>query len=144
MKDFNKVFLDTAPIIYFLNADSDFRPKMTQILSCLISSKCLMVTSVITCAEYLVHPYRHENISAVSAFWQFLAESDIRICDIDRNIAGKAAQIRAEYQSIKAFDSMQLACACYTNCDLFLTNDKQLRQFSEILCLTVEEWGGEV
>lgn len=144
MNDFNKAFLDTAPLIYFLNINSDFRPKVTHILSYLTKSNCLLVTSAITCAEYLVHPYRHENISAVSAFWQFLSESDIHICDIDRNIADKAAQIRAEYQSIKAFDSMQLACACYTNCDLFLTNDKQLRQFSEISCITVEEWECEV
>ena len=140
MKDFNKVFLDTAPLIYFLNEHSDFRPKVTSILSCLTKNNCSLVTSAITCAEYLVHPYRNENISAVTAFWQFLYDADIYIFDIDSNIADKAAQIRAEYRNIKAFDAMQLACACCTNCDLFLTNDKQLRQFSEIRCITVEEW----
>ena len=140
MKDFNKAFLDTAPLIYFLNKTSDFRPKVTYILSYLTKSNCSLVTSVITCAEYLVHPYRQENVGAVSAFWKFLSDAGINIFDIDSNIADKAAQIRAKYQSIKAFDAMQLACACCTNCDLFLTNDKQLRQFSEIRCITVEEW----
>lgn len=36
-------------------------------------------------------------------------------------------------------DAIQLAVACLEGCDLFLTNDKQLRQFKEIKCITVEE-----
>ncbi len=37
-------------------------------------------------------------------------------------------------------DALQLAAACVLGCDLFLTNDKQLRQFKELRCITVEEW----
>ena len=37
-------------------------------------------------------------------------------------------------------DALQLASACTQGCDLFLTNDKQLRQFKELLCVTVDEW----
>lgn len=54
-------------------------------------------------------------------------------------IAMKSAQIRAEYKGIKAMDALQLAAACLSKCDLFLTNDKQLKQFKEIQCVTVEE-----
>lgn len=36
-------------------------------------------------------------------------------------------------------DALQLAVACLSKCDLVLTNDKQLKQFDEIKCLTVEE-----
>lgn len=36
-------------------------------------------------------------------------------------------------------DALQLAVACITGCDLFLTNDKQLKQFADIKCITVEE-----
>ena len=144
MSDFNRVFLDTAPLIYFFDEDSPLCADTTGLFTHILQHQGNLLTSVITCAEYLVHPYRNENISAVNAFWQFLAESDIYICDIDRNIADKAARIRAEYRSIKAFDSLQLACACCTNCDFFLTNDKQLRQFSELRCITVEDWAYEV
>ena len=48
--------------------------------------------------------------------------------------------IRAEYGYFKAMDALQLASACIHGCDLFLTNDKQLKQFKEIPCVTVEEW----
>ena len=57
----------------------------------------------------------------------------------DIAIAEKAAQIRAEYRGFKSMDALQLASACLSGCDLFLTNDKQLRQFKELKCITVEE-----
>ena len=40
-------------------------------------------------------------------------------------------------------DALQLAVALYTKCDLFLTNDKQLRQFKDIRCITVDELESE-
>ena len=64
---------------------------------------------------------------------------DIEIKGIDKAIAEKAAQIRAEYKFFKTMDALQLATACLSGCDLFLTNDKQLKQFKEIDCITVEE-----
>lgn len=36
-------------------------------------------------------------------------------------------------------DALQLASACLDGCDLFLANDKQLKQFRELKCKTVEE-----
>ena len=56
------------------------------------------------------------------------------------DIARRAAEIRAEYRDFKAMDALQLAAAVHADCDVFLTNDKQLRQFRELKCVTVEEW----
>jgi predicted nucleic acid-binding protein len=42
-------------------------------------------------------------------------------------------------KGFKAMDALQLAVACLSGCDLFLTNDKQLRQFKEIKCIVVDE-----
>lgn len=36
-------------------------------------------------------------------------------------------------------DALQIAAACLSRCDIFLTNDKRLKQFKEIKCITVEE-----
>ena len=65
--------------------------------------------------------------------------TNMEIVEVNQEIAKKAAQIRAEYKGFKAMDAIQLAVACLTKCDLFLTNDKQLRQFKEIKCITVDE-----
>jgi predicted nucleic acid-binding protein len=64
---------------------------------------------------------------------------DIEVIEINQQIAKKAAQIRAGYKGFKAMDALQLAVASSFKCDLFLTNDKQLRQFKEIKCITVDE-----
>lgn len=36
-------------------------------------------------------------------------------------------------------DALQLAVACLSGCDLFLSNDKQLKQFHEIPCVMIDE-----
>ena len=140
MTDFNKIFLDTAPFIYFLDSDINFGEKVRNIFSSILAKDKQMASSVISCAEYLVYPYRKNNISRINAFWKFVSDCDIELCSITSDIAVKSAQIRAEYKHFKQMDSLQLAAACLQGCDLFLTNDKQLKQFQEIDCITIEEW----
>lgn len=72
-------------------------------------------------------------------FNRLVATTDMEIMEINKGIAMKAAQIRAEYRGFKAMDALQLVAACLSGCDLFLTNDKQLKQFKEIRCITVGE-----
>ena len=97
------------------------------------------VTSVITMEEYLVFPYRSKNNSLIDMFIRLVTTTNMEMIEINQKIANKAAQIRAEYKGFKAMDGLQLAVACFAECDLFLTNDKQLRQFEEVKCITVDE-----
>ena len=105
MTDYNKVFLDTAPFIYFIEKDSN-------------------------------NPQYFDNMKQ---FFEEGYRENKEIAEVDQEIAKKAAQIRAQYKSFKAMDALQLATACVTGCDLFLTNDKQLKQFAEIKCVTVDD-----
>lgn len=88
----------------------------------------------------MTYPYKTNNIGKIEAFFDFVTDCEIPMYSIDVVIAKKAAKIRAEYKGFKAMDALQLATACIHGCDLFLTNDRQLRQFREIKCLTVDEW----
>ena len=97
------------------------------------------VTSVITMEEYFVFPYRNKRYSFIDMFDRLVEITGMEMVEINQEVAKKAAQIRAEYKGFKAMDAIQLAVACLTKCDLFLTNDKQLRQFKEIKCITVDE-----
>ncbi len=139
MTEYNKVFLDTTPIIYFLDEDVNFGNKVESILSEILENEIEMLTSTITCMEYLTYPYKTGNTEKVDAFFDFIVDCNIPLYAVDEEVAKKAARIRAEYKAFKAMDALQLATACITGCDLFLTNDKQLRQFGEIKCITVEE-----
>ena len=97
------------------------------------------VTSLITMEEYFVFPYRSNDLSYIDMFHRLVATTNMEMVGINQDIAKKAAQIRAEYKCFKAMDAIQLAVACIMGCDLFLTNDKQLRQFKEIKCIMVDE-----
>ncbi len=140
MTGYNKVFLDTTPLIYFLDSDINFGEKTKLILEEVISEGKEIFTSAITCMEYMVYPYRTGNQDKIDAFFEFTGDCGIPIKAVDVEIARVAAAIRAEYKDFKAMDSIQLAVALQSGCDLFLTNDNQLRQFKQLRCVTVEEW----
>ena len=96
-------------------------------------------TSTITDTEFLVKPYRAGDIQAISAYWEFLSSRDVLKCFITEDVAVNATKIRAKYKGIKTADSLQIASAICSECDIFLTNDKQLRQVEEIRVLLVDE-----
>ena len=140
MTDYKKVFLDTTPLIYFLDEDIHFGEKTKDILEEILSDGKEMISSVLTCMEYMVYPYRVGNQEKIEVFHEFVDDNDIKLIPISAEIAHKAAQIRAGYKDFKAMDSLQLAAADLAGCDVFLTNDNQLKQYKEIKCITVEEW----
>jgi predicted nucleic acid-binding protein len=142
MIDYNKVFIDTAPFIYFIEKDSNnpqYYEKVKSFFQKGYETDKRFITSVITMEEYFVFPYRNNTLSFIDMFNRLVDTMDMEIIEINQQIAKKAAQIRAEYMGFKAMDALQLAVACSSGCDLFLTNDKQLRQFKEIRCITVDE-----
>lgn len=139
MTEYKKIFLDTAPIIYFLDMDAHYAEKVEKIFSKFLELDNQMMTSTITCTEYLTYPYRTGNTEKIDVFYEFLTDCEISMYSIDVDVARKAAQIRAEYKDFKTIDCLQIATACVQNCDLFLTNDKQLCQFKEIKCATIDE-----
>ena len=134
------MFLDTTPLINFLDSDVHFGNKTKNILEEILSFEKTIVSSVITCSEYLVYPYRTDNQEKIDVFFEFTDTCGIDLLSISVDIAKAAARIRADYPCFKAMDSLQLAVAIDAGCDVFLTNDKQLRQFRELRCVTVEEW----
>lgn len=140
MTEYKKVFLDTTPLIYFLDDDIHFGLKTRQIFEEILYNDRLLLTSVLTCMEYLVHPYRTNNQAKIKACADFLNDCHIPVLSINLEIATRAAQICAAYKDFKSLDALQLATACVYGCDAFLTNDKQLRQFREIHCLTIDDW----
>ena len=122
--EFKKVFIDTAPIIYYLQSSELYYANMKAFWN--EYNECDYVTSAITITEYLTYPYRREDMKLVNSFYAFINDMDILVKSIDERIAEKAAKIRAEYKSFKTMDALQLATACIMGCDLFLTYDKQI------------------
>ncbi|MBR5163779.1 MAG: PIN domain-containing protein, partial [Schwartzia sp.] len=93
----SKVFLDTSPLIYLLDNDANFGEKTRRILSALSEQEATFVSSVITCTEYLVIPYRNGNRLRIEAFWELITDYPIVLYPITQQVASKAAEIRAQY-----------------------------------------------
>lgn len=72
-------------------------------------------------------------------FKRFIKYMNIKLIHIDSEIAEQAAKIRGQYRSFKAMDSLQIAAAIVSECDMFFTNDKQLRQEKELPCMTMDD-----
>lgn len=142
MIDYKKAFIDTAPFIYFIEKDVNnpqYFDKVKQFLIDGHGNSVCFVTSVITVMEYMVFPYRSHQEKYVEIFERLIRDINIDIVEVDKRTALMAARIRAEYKGFKAMDALQLALATVSGCDLFLTNDKQLRQYRRLTCITVDD-----
>ena len=120
MIEFKRIFLDTAPIIYYLQRNEMYFEKMKHIFVELRKKQTEFVSSDVTIAEYCVFPYRTENQTLVEQFDNFMQIANVNIIHTSEDIAKKSAQIRAKYPAFKMMDSLQIAFAVYSNCDLFL------------------------
>lgn len=139
MTEFKRVFVDTAPIIYYLENSVLYMNAMMNFFKKCIDEDIQVVTSVITVEEYLVFPYSSGKIEFADNFKKFIECMDIEVVDIDSNIAEQGAKIRGKYKNIKGMDALQIAAAIASRCDMFFTNDKQLKQEKELPCMTMDD-----
>lgn len=87
----------------------------------------------------LVFPYSSGQVEYVDNFKRFIEYMNIEVVDIDSHIAEQGAKIRSQYRAFKAMDALQIAAAIAGGCDMFFTNDKQLRQEKELPCMTMDD-----
>ena len=139
MTDFKRVFIDTAPIIYFLENSSIYMESMKKFFTRCMKEHIQIVTSTLTIEEYLVSPYSKGKLEYVDNFKRFIEYMNIEVVDIDSSIAEQGAKIRGQYKNFKAMDALQIATSIVKKCDMFFTNDKQLRQAKELPCMTMED-----
>ena len=144
MTGYKKVFIDTAPFIYFIEGNENnplYYDKVKNFLNDCYNNDVQFITSVITIEEYFVYPYRVNETKYIDLFEKLIQTLNFKIVDIDKTIAKSAVKIRAEYKAFKAMDVLQIATAMLNECDLLFTNDKQLRQFKGIKCITIDDLG---
>lgn len=137
---FQKIlFIDTAPLIYFIEGHSDYNEKLSELFKSNENGDIYFQTSTLTLLEVLVQPLRHQKLELARQYENILTtSSNLEIFDIDIQISIQAAQLRADY-NIKTPDSIQIATGIDKNADFFITNDKKLKNIDKIKVLTLEE-----
>lgn len=68
MTDFKRVYMDTSPIIYYLENSAVYVEKMKKFFGMCLDYDIQIVTSVITIEEYLVFPYASGKIELADNF----------------------------------------------------------------------------
>ena len=133
------VFLDTAPLIYFIEGHSGYQDKLAKLFKLNDENHLKFITSAITLLEVLVKPTKDGETKIVDQYKMILTNADgIDIFDITTQIAVKAADLRAKY-NIRTPDALQIATAVIYESDYFLTNDLRLKNITEINLLTIAE-----
>ena len=138
--DNNTVYLDTAPIIYYVEDTSPYADLLESVFQAVKSNSLRACTATLTLAETLVVPYRKKNEELRKKFEVLLTKTpDLTMLPLTPEIARETAKIRAEF-SIKTPDAVQLATARINGIDYFLTNDKELKIFSNLRIVLLDDF----
>lgn len=141
MKDFvsKTVFLDTAPLIYFIEGHSEYQLILSRLFDFNDKGGFSFITSSVTLLEVLVKPLREGQKTIAEQYRDILTTAPgIELVDVTSAIAEQAAQLRAKY-NLRTPDAIQLATCIELGADYFLTNDNRLKAVSETTVVTVSE-----
>ncbi len=126
-----KIFIDTNPLIYLVSGQEPYCKKVMNFMSDCIENDCEFYTSTITDAEFLTKPFLRNDFEQVRKYKTYIVQLDFLKCYINESVAENAARLRVKYPEIKLADALQLASSIECNCDIFFTNDKQLKHVKE-------------
>lgn len=134
-----KVFIDTAPIIYFIEGKPENRNKLLPIFQANDYGYFPLHSTIITLTEVLVLPFRLGRKDLVMQYEKILLHSPNFIMhELNAAIGVKAAEIRATKQ-LKTPDAFQIATAIVCGADFFLTNDKALKSFEDVQVIVLDD-----
>jgi predicted nucleic acid-binding protein len=125
------VFLDTAPVIYYVELHPVWGPKAAARLAALQAAGEVLAVSDLVRMECLVKPLRVGDAALVSDFATFFTAPGVVVLPLTAAVADRAALIRATH-NFKPLDSLHLATAVVHGCTGFLTNDLRLNRFPDI------------
>ena len=144
LKLVSAIFIDTAPIIYYIESHQKYGPLTREIVTTFQSGELDAFSSVITLAEVLPKPINKGNKKLALKFSNFLQYGkNFRLLDISSGIAERAGKLRGQYSSLRTIDAIQVSTAIDGGADLFITNDIRLKQIKEIRVIVLKNYLNE-
>ena len=135
------VFIDTAPIIYYIEAHPRYGPLVSDIVAAFQSGRLTAFSSVITLVEVLPKPIEAGNEALAKEFSDFLtAGQNISMMEITSGIAQSAGNFRGRYSFLRTMDAILIAASLEAEADAFTTNDSKLKRVSEIRVVVLREF----
>jgi predicted nucleic acid-binding protein len=125
-----KLYLDSVVVIYLVEQHPTFGALATAAVTRL--SPTALVGTELTRMECLILPRRQNDHAREADFNLFFAQKYLPFPPVDVGVFHRATSLRAKYPKLKTPDALHLAAAIEAGCDVFVTNDAQLRVVSEI------------
>lgn len=133
----SRLFLDSAPILYFLESHPLHREALERLFGQIRERKLRAVTSTLTLNECLLGlPPR-----AAACVRLLREELNSLIVPIDRHIVSRAGQLRENY-GLTPSDAVQISTALDTGCRGLVTNDRSLQRVAAIPVILLDDLTG--
>ena len=106
LRDVTLLFLDTAPVIYYVERNPQYFPWVSLIFDRIDNGALTGITSPITLAECLVVPYRLGQVGLQQDFFDLIVHGAHTVfCSLDQENARRAAELRAR-QNLTLSDAL--------------------------------------
>ena len=139
LSNVTRLFLDTAPVIYFVEQNLEYAATVDFIFEKIDQQKITAVTSPITLAEALIQPIKLGDWQLQQDFADLITQGQNTVfLSISGSEATEAARLRAHY-NLSLTDALQLSAALNAGCDAFLTNDKIFRRVTELPVIVLSD-----
>jgi predicted nucleic acid-binding protein len=127
------VGIDSAIFIYQLEAHQVYSSLANSVLSGIVAQHYRGITSVVTLMELTVHPWR-ANMEMIAREYEALLVHfpNLQLVNIDREVARRAAQLRARF-TLHPADALQVAAALENGATAFVTNDQALNRVASLI-----------
>ena len=133
------VGIDTSPFIYLIEAHPLYLPLVAPLFERVEKGEISAVTSAITVAEVTVLPLRQQRYELREQYLNLLLNNrNLDIVTVDIQMAQAAAELRAQF-GVRLPDAIQVAAAIITNCEIFITNDRSLKQITAVQVLVLDD-----
>jgi predicted nucleic acid-binding protein len=120
------VALDADVLIAFLDPGDDQHERAVKELRAKLAAGERLLVGASVYAEVMVRPLERGTDAKVD---EFLAAARVAVIDVDRALARRAAQLRAQHRSLRLGDALSLATALSREAQL-LTFDERLRRIA--------------
>ena len=133
------VGLDTPVFIYQLEAHPDYLPLTQALFTDVQAGRWAAITSTITLMELTVRPWQLDRPAVAREYETLLVHfPHLTILDVTRDVARRAAQLRAEYR-LRPADALQIGTALVHGATAFVSNDRALLRVAPTLDIVILE-----
>lgn len=125
------VCLDANIVIYYVERNPVWEPKVTARLTAAAVAGDSLAVSEAALLECLVGPFQSGDSGRLSDYQKFFGSPSAQMLEVTTAVWQRAARLRAAF-NLKPLDSIHLASAVEYGCGLFLTNDAPLARCTAI------------